>query len=120
MNTKLLARARKARRALAPPPKLSLIEWADSYRQVAARTSATPGQWRTSTQPAAYGPMAAISEPDTHTVSIMAGTQILKSEVLLCTPATSSTKIPRRFCWYSRPRRRRRVSARNASRRWSR
>jgi phage terminase large subunit GpA-like protein len=67
-----------------PPPRMDLIQWADTYRRVAAKTSANPGKWRTATQPAAFGPMAALSDPGTATVSIMAGTQILKSEVLLC------------------------------------
>src|ERR1039458_826600 len=44
----------------------------DQRRHVAARTSANPGRWKTKAQPCAYGPMAAITEPDTYTVSIMA------------------------------------------------
>jgi phage terminase large subunit GpA-like protein len=66
-----------------PPPKLSLIGWSDRYRRVAAKTSASPGHWRTSSQPVCFGPMAAVLDPGTHTVSIMAGTQILKTEFLL-------------------------------------
>lgn len=42
-----------------------------------------PGAFRTNTQPAAYGPMRAVTEPDTHTVTIMAGTQVLKTELLI-------------------------------------
>jgi len=66
-----------------PPPKLSLIEWADKFRRVAAKTSASPGHWRTSSQPIAFGPMAAVFDHDTDTISIMAGTQILKTELLI-------------------------------------
>jgi phage terminase large subunit GpA-like protein len=66
-----------------PPPKLSLIEWSDRYRRVAAKTSASPGHWRTSSQPVCFGPMSAVLDHDTHTVSIMAGTQILKTEFLI-------------------------------------
>jgi phage terminase large subunit GpA-like protein len=83
MDLRLRAALRAARAILRPPPNVSVIEWADKYRFVAAKTSATPGKWRTSVQPAAYGPMAAVFESDTHTVSIMAGTQIIKSETLL-------------------------------------
>ena len=68
---------------LRPPPKLDLVEWADTYRKVASGTSASPGQWRTSAQPAAYGPMAAITADDTHTITVMAGTQIVKTEILI-------------------------------------
>lgn len=71
------------RRALKPPPRLSLIEWADAYRFVADKTSASPGKWRTATQPVSFGPMAAITEPDTHTVTVMAGTQVVKTEFLI-------------------------------------
>jgi phage terminase large subunit GpA-like protein len=66
-----------------PPPKLNLIQWADRFRRVAAKTSASPGHWKTSSQPVAFGPMSAVLDPDTHTISVMAGTQILKTEFLL-------------------------------------
>jgi phage terminase large subunit GpA-like protein len=68
---------------LMPPPRLSLIEWVDANRRVASGTSASPGQWRTSAQPCAYGPMEAITSDDTHTVTVMAGTQIVKTELLI-------------------------------------
>lgn len=60
-----------------------MIEWADEFRRVANKTSATPGRWRTKSQPVAFGPMAAMSEDDTVTVTVMSGTQILKTEFLL-------------------------------------
>lgn len=68
---------------LRPKPRITLIEWCDKYRQVPSKVSARPGQWRTSTQPSAFGPMSAVGEPDTSTVTICAGTQILKTEFLL-------------------------------------
>jgi phage terminase large subunit GpA-like protein len=66
-----------------PPPKLNLIEWADTERKVAGKTSATPGQWRTIAQPCAFGPMAAVTDRETDTVTIMAGTQLVKTELLI-------------------------------------
>src|ERR1035437_8972180 len=66
-----------------PPPDLSLIDLADTYRQVSSKNSATPGRWRTSEQPCAFGPMDAVVAKDTFTVSIMAGTQLIKSELLI-------------------------------------
>ena len=72
-------------RVVRPPPKLSLIEWADTSRFVAAKTSASPGRWKTSAQPCAYGPMAAITEIGTHTITIQAATQIIKTELLINT-----------------------------------
>jgi phage terminase large subunit GpA-like protein len=66
-----------------PPPKLNLIEWADTGRFVSSKNSASPGRWKTSAQPCAFGPMEAVTRADTHTVTIMAGTQVLKTEFLI-------------------------------------
>ncbi|BCP53793.1 terminase [Kaistia sp. 32K] len=79
--TKLAIRIKQARQALRPPPRLNLIEWADTYRQVSAKTSASPGRWKTSSQPVAFGPFGAVTESDTHTVTVMAGTQVVKTEL---------------------------------------
>jgi phage terminase large subunit GpA-like protein len=79
----LASRLTQARLALKPPPILDLVEWADTYRKVASKTSASPGQWQTNAQPVAFGPMRAVTEPDTHTVSVMAGTQVVKTELLI-------------------------------------
>lgn len=76
-----LSRARGT--ALRPPPKLDLVEWADEYRFVAKQNSANPGRWKTSRVPVAYGPMLAVTEPDTQVVTLMACTQLVKSEWLL-------------------------------------
>lgn len=76
-----LLKARQS--ALKPRPKLNLIEWADQFRFVAKANSANPGRWQTARVPAAYGPYLAITEKDTHTVTVMAGTQVMKTEFLL-------------------------------------
>jgi phage terminase large subunit GpA-like protein len=67
-----------------PPPKLSLIQWSDQYRRIAAGTSASPGRWHTNAQPVAFGPMAAVFDHGTHTVTVMSATQLFKSELILC------------------------------------
>jgi phage terminase large subunit GpA-like protein len=36
---------------LEPPPRLSVTEWADTYRRLPSRGAAEPGQWRTSRTP---------------------------------------------------------------------
>lgn len=59
------------------------MEWSDTYRQVASQTSAAPGAFKTRTQPAAFGPMRAVTAADTHTVTVMAATQVLKTELLI-------------------------------------
>src|SRR4051812_20077857 len=66
-----------------PPPRLNLIESADTFRHVANKTSATPGRWRTDRQPVAFGPMRAVTERDTNTITVEAETQVLKTELLI-------------------------------------
>ncbi len=73
-------RLRKARSALKPPTRLNLVQWADRYRYVSL--SSSPGRWKTRTQPVAYGPMMAVTESDTSKITVMAGTQVVKSELL--------------------------------------
>lgn len=75
--------AKTRRTTLKPPPKFDLVEWADEYRRVSPKNSATPGKWRTSRQPAAIGPMRAGTEPGVYIVTVVAGTQVLKSELLI-------------------------------------
>nr|WP_162409337.1 terminase gpA endonuclease subunit [Acuticoccus sediminis] len=50
---------------------------------IAKQNSANPGEWKTSRVPVAYGPMLALTEPDTQVISMMACTQIIKSEMLI-------------------------------------
>lgn len=81
--SRLKARLRQARsEALRPPPTLNLIEWADSYRFVSKKNSANPGLWQTSRVPCAYGPYLAVTEKDTDTITVMASTQVMKTEFL--------------------------------------
>ena len=60
-----------------------VIEWADRFRHVAVENSANPGPWHTDAQPCVYGAMSAVTERDTHTITVMAGTQIIKTEFLI-------------------------------------
>jgi phage terminase large subunit GpA-like protein len=60
----VLAAGREVLRVLKPPPTLTLIEWADTERRVSSKNSATPGRWKTSAQPCAFGPMAAVLAQD--------------------------------------------------------
>ena len=36
---------------LAPPPDMTISEWADEYRRLSSESSAEPGRWRTSKAP---------------------------------------------------------------------
>lgn len=46
--------------SLSPPPKLDLVEWADTYRYL-PDNSAEPGRWKTSRVEAAREPMLSVS-----------------------------------------------------------
>lgn len=70
---------------LKPRPRLSMSEWADSYRFIAAGTSPEPQQWSTSRVPYMREIMDSMSNPNVETVALMAASQIGKSELLLNT-----------------------------------
>lgn len=67
----------------APPPRLSLSEWADAERVLTPEASAEPGRWRTARVPYLREPMDVISDRHVETVVIMASSQTGKTEVLL-------------------------------------
>src|SRR5215217_7362435 len=79
----VLARLRARRAILRPPPRMNLSDWADAFRVVPRKTSATPGRWRSNLQPVGIGIVNAVSHPEVTTVTGMLGTQLTKSEVLL-------------------------------------
>ena len=72
----------KAANKFTPPPKLTVSQWADEYRQLSAEASSEPGKWRTSRTPYLREPMDAFSDPHTHTVVCMFCTQVGKSELV--------------------------------------
>ena len=69
-------------RGLKPPPKLTVSEWADTYRILSSESSAEPGRWSTSRAEYQRGMMDAVSDPDIETVVLMTGAQIGKTELL--------------------------------------
>jgi len=81
----VLRRARAE--ALKPPPRLDLVDWADTFRVIARQNSANPGRWSTLRVPIAYGPMTAVTDRRTQMVTLVACTQIVKSEFLINTCA---------------------------------
>src|SRR3990172_13390734 len=70
------------RSILAPPPILTVSEWADRYRVLSRESSPEPGQWRTERAPYQRGIMDAFSEPLIEQVIVMSSAQIGKTEVL--------------------------------------
>ena len=73
---------RAMRRALKPPPKLTVSEWADTYRQLSSESSAEAGKWSTSRAEYQRGMMNAVSDQDIETVVLMTGAQIGKTELI--------------------------------------
>lgn len=70
---------------LAPPPKLTVSQWADKYRRLSKESSAEPGQWRTDRAPYQREIMDSINDPEVETVVVMSSAQVGKTEILLNT-----------------------------------
>lgn len=82
--SKLRDRLVQVRRdTLKPSPKLTLVEWADTYRMLSPEASAEPGKWSTERVAVARGPMEAVTDERTYKITVMCATQTLKSEMLL-------------------------------------
>lgn len=69
-------------RACAPPPRLTVSEWADAERMLSPESSSEPGKWSTSRVEPARGVMDAFSDPRVEKVTAMVCTQVLKTEAL--------------------------------------
>lgn len=72
-------------RRLAPPPRVTVAEWADEHRMLPPESSAEPGRWRTVRAPYLRAIMEAITDRHIETVVVMASSQVGKTEVLLNT-----------------------------------
>lgn len=68
--------------ALKPPPKLTVSQWADRYRQLSSESSAEAGKWSTSRAEYQRGMMDAVSDPGIETVVLMTAAQIGKTELV--------------------------------------
>ncbi|AKL95004.1 phage terminase GpA [Clostridium aceticum] len=67
---------------MAPPPKLLVSEWADTYRKLSPESSAEPGQWRTDRAPYQKEIMDALNQPTVETIVIMSSSQVGKTEII--------------------------------------
>lgn len=74
--------AREAFAVAAPPPRLTISEWADRYRKLSSESSPEPGQWRTSRAEYQRGIMDAISDESIRRVVVMSSAQIGKTEII--------------------------------------
>ena len=67
-------------RALKPPPKLSLSEWADRYFYLSPESAAEPGRWRT--LPYQKAIMDAITDPAVERVSFMKSARVGATKIM--------------------------------------
>lgn len=74
---------RVLRLAFRPPPRMSVDEWADSFRHLSPEASAEPGRFSTERAPYQREPMRALSDPRVRTVVLMWPSQIGKTELLV-------------------------------------
>jgi phage terminase large subunit GpA-like protein len=65
-----------------PPPKLTVSQWADQYRQLSSEASAAIGQWRTDDAPYQREIMDAWDDPTVKGISWMKSSQVGATEVL--------------------------------------
>lgn len=68
---------------VAPPPKLTVSEWADTYRKLSSEASAEPGQWRTDRAPYQREIMDALNDDDVEKIVMMSSAQVGKTEFIL-------------------------------------
>lgn len=80
--TRLITEA--IQRHLKPPPKLDLVEWADTYRHL-PDNSAEPGLWKTHRVEPCRQPMLSVSDPLCKEVTVMCCIQLMKTELMLNT-----------------------------------
>ncbi len=74
---------RSIAKIVAPPPKLTVSEWADNFRKLSPESSAEPGQWRTDRAPYQREVMDAVNDPEVETVVAMFSSQVGKTEMEL-------------------------------------
>lgn len=71
---------------LAPPPDMTISQWADEYRRLSSESSAEPGRWRTSKAPYQREIMDAVCDNRVQKVVIMSAAQIGKTDALILNP----------------------------------
>lgn len=66
----------------APPPALTVSQWADQNRRLSPESSAEPGDWDTNRAPYQRGIMDALNDPRIVEVAVMSSAQVGKTEVI--------------------------------------
>ncbi|MBR4544924.1 MAG: phage terminase large subunit family protein [Oscillibacter sp.] len=68
---------------LKPPENITVSEWAEKYRVLDSKTSATPGPWRNDKTPYLVGVMDELCSPDTEEIIFVKPAQVGGTEALL-------------------------------------
>jgi phage terminase large subunit GpA-like protein len=66
----------------APPPTLTVSQWADQYRKLSSESAAEPGQWRTDRAPYQRGIMDAVRDPVVAEVVVQKAAQVGWTEII--------------------------------------
>lgn len=74
---------RRVLKKLKPPPKLTVSQWADKYRVISAKASASPGRWHTDKAPYQREIMDAIGDPHIKKVVVKSSAQIGKTDAFI-------------------------------------
>lgn len=67
---------------VAPPPKLTVSQWADKHRVLSKESSAEHGKWNTDRAPYQREIMDAVNNPETEEIVVMSSAQVGKSEII--------------------------------------
>ncbi|WP_217581021.1 phage terminase large subunit family protein [Lysinibacillus sp. GbtcB16] len=67
---------------VAPPPKLTVSQWADKHRVLSKEASAEHGRWNTDRAPYQREIMDAVNDPDVDQIVVMSSAQVGKSEII--------------------------------------
>lgn len=78
---------------VAPPPKLTVSEWADKHRVLSKESSAEHGKWNTDRAPYQREIMDSINDSDTDEIVVMSSAQVGKSEIQTTLSVIISTMI---------------------------
>lgn len=70
-------------KTLAPPPKLLVSDWADTYRRLSPEASAEPGQWHTDRAEFQREIMNAVNDASIQDIILKFSAQVGKTEIIL-------------------------------------
>jgi phage terminase large subunit GpA-like protein len=72
----------EALEVFAPPPDLTVSQWADSERRLSPESSSEPGQWSTDRAPYQREIMDSVKDPELDEICLMTSAQVGKTEMI--------------------------------------